>query len=190
TLFRSYQFSFLSETGTPTAVGGVINACASPNTVQAPAVGPLGAADILVDTYAANDSILFDGASLGIRMVNANGSGVGNDAAFDNIRVLDVTPQLDKSFSPAQLPVGGTSTLTFTVTNTAELAAQNGWRFTDELPSGLTVASPSTVGGTCVADVTAAVGSDSIAVTNGALAAGSASCTITVPVTSDAAASY
>lgn len=185
-----YQFSFLAEGGAATPVGGQINACASSNTMAAPAVGPIAAASISVDTYAADDSILFDGASLGIRMVNANGSGIGNDAAFDNIRVLDVTPQLDKSFSPAQVLVDGTSTLTFTVTNTAELAAKSGWGFTDELPSGLTVASPATVGGTCVADVTATAGSDSITVANGALAAGSASCTITVPVTSDTAASY
>src|SRR5690606_8691483 len=106
-----YQFSFLSATGTPTAAGGVINACESTNTVSAPALGPVAAGAINVDTYTADDSILFDGASLGIRMVNANGSGIGNDAAFDNIRILDVTPQLDKTFAPARVPVGGTSTL-------------------------------------------------------------------------------
>ncbi|MFD5214162.1 GEVED domain-containing protein [Microbacterium sp. NPDC058345] len=186
----AYQFSFLSETGTATPVGGQINACSSGQTVPAPGVGPIGAAAISVGTYASNGSVLFDGSSLGIRMTNANGSGIGNDAAFDNIRILDVTPQLDKSFAPASVPVGGTSTLTLTVTNTSELAAKNGWGFTDELPDGLTVASPSTVGGTCVADVTAAAGSDSVTVANGALAAGSESCTITVPVTSETAAAY
>ncbi|WP_309127131.1 GEVED domain-containing protein [Microbacterium sp.] len=185
-----YQFSFLSEGGAATPVGGQINACTSGQAVPAPTVGGVGATDISVGTYTSNGSVLFDGSSLGIRMVNANGSGIGNDAAFDNIRILDVTPQLDKSFAPARVPVGGVSTLTLTVTNTSELAAKNGWGFTDELPEGLTVASPSTVGGTCVADVTAAAGSDSIAVANGTLAAGSESCTITVPVTSNTAGAY
>lgn len=185
-----YRFSFLSASGAATPVGGQINACTSSKTVPAPTVGPVAATDISVGTYTSNGSVLFEGASLGIRMVNANGSGIGNDAAFDNIRILDVTPQLDKAFAPARVPVGGTSTLTLTVTNTSELAAKSGWGFTDELPAGLTVGSPATVGGTCTADVTAAAGSDSIVVANGALAAGAESCTITVPVTSDTATSY
>lgn len=185
-----YQFSFLSEAGAATPVGGQINACTSGVTATAPAVGPTSSANVNVGTYSSNGSLLFNGNALGIRMVNANGSGTGNDAAFDNIRILDVTPQLDKSFAPASLPVGGTSTLTLTVTNTAELAAKNGWAFTDQLPDGLTVASPATVGGSCVAAITAAAGSDSIAVTGGALPAGSASCDITVPVTSNTAGTY
>lgn len=185
-----YQFSFLSDAGSATPVGGQINACASGQTVPGPAVGSVAATPVSVGTYTSDGSVLFDSASLGIRMVNANGSGVGNDAAFDNIRILDVTPQLDKSFSPASVPIGAASTLTLTVTNTAELAAKDGWGFIDELPARLTVASPASVGGTCVADVTAAAGSDSIAVTNGALAAGTESCTITVDVTSDTAEAY
>ena len=185
-----YQFSFLTETGVATPGGGAINACSSANTVSAPTVGPVAATDISVDTYTSNGSVLFDGSSLGIRMTNANGSGVGNDAAFDNIRILDVTPQLDKGFSPARVPVGGTSTLTLTVTNTSELAAKSGWAFTDQLPAGLTVATPASLGGTCVADVTAPAGAGSIAVANGALAAGTPSCTITVAVTSSTADTY
>src|SRR5690606_34801232 len=111
----SYQFSLLSEGGTATPIGGAINACATGETLQAPAGEPiLASQSVSVGTYTPDASVLFDGASLGIRMINTNGSGGGNDAAFDNIRVLDVTPQLDKSFSPTSLPVGGTSTLTLT----------------------------------------------------------------------------
>ncbi|MFJ2535074.1 DUF7507 domain-containing protein [Microbacterium maritypicum] len=107
----------------------------------------------------------------------------GNDGAIDNIRVLDVTPQLDKVFSPAIAPTGGTSTLTFTITNTTELAAKNGWSFTDSLPAGLTIANPA-ASTTCTdGAVTAPAGGTSIAVT-GDLDAGQASCTVTVNVTS------
>ena len=42
---------------------------------------------------AAYSSVLFTGDEVGIRIRNAAGSGIGNDHAFDDIRVLDVTPQ-------------------------------------------------------------------------------------------------
>ncbi|GAB3614731.1 DUF7507 domain-containing protein [Humibacter ginsengisoli] len=185
-----YQFAFLDQGGTATNVGGVVNACTSGTTVNVPAYGNQPARAMNVGTYTSNGSVLFNGSSLGIRMTNANGSGVGNDAAFDNIKILDVTPQLDKEFSPAVVPTGGTSTLTFTITNTSELAAKAGWGFTDALPAGLTVASPATIGGTCQATTTATAGATSIGVTGGTLNAGEASCTITVPVTSATTGSY
>ena len=184
-----YQFAFLDQAGTATNVGGQINACSSSSTVNAPANGSVAAITANVGTYTSNGSLLFSGSSLGIRMQNANGSGGGNDAAFDNIRILDVTPQLDKAFSPTSVQTGGTSTLTFTVTNTSELASKTGWGFTDTLPSGLTLAN-GTVGGTCNATTAAAAGGTSIAVTGGTLAAGQTSCTITVQVTSPVAGSF
>ncbi|RDV44893.1 hypothetical protein DOE76_09105 [Leifsonia sp. ku-ls] len=184
-----YQFAFIDASGTATNVGGVLNACTSTTTVNVPANGSLPARAINVGTYTANGSVLLSGATLGIRMQNANGSGTGNDAAFDNIRILDVTPQLDKAFTPTAVPTGGTSTLTFTVTNTSELASKAGWGFTDTLPAGLTLAN-GTVGGTCNATTTAVAGGTSIAVANGNLAAGQASCTITVQVTSATAGSF
>ncbi|MBQ3358350.1 MAG: DUF11 domain-containing protein [Microbacterium sp.] len=185
-----YNFSLVSSGGTVTPVGGQINACSSGTVVTAPAVGSVAASPVSVGTYTSNGSILFNGSSVGIRMTNANGSGSGNDAAFDDIRILDVTPQLDKSFSPATRFVGQTSTLTLTVTNTSELAAKSGWGFVDELPAGLTIAPFPNLGGTCVATRSAPQGGTSITVTNGSLAAGQASCTITVDVTSSTVGSY
>jgi uncharacterized repeat protein (TIGR01451 family)/fimbrial isopeptide formation D2 family protein len=141
-------------------------------------------------TFAADSSVLVGGGTLGVIMRNENPSGGGNDGAYDNIRVLDVTPQLDKAFSPATVSVGDSSTLTFTVTNTSELAAKNGWSFTDALPAGLEVANIPNLGGTCDATTTAAAGATSIEVTDGNLAAGEESCTITVDVTSWLAGDY
>ncbi|UPL15698.1 DUF7507 domain-containing protein [Microbacterium galbinum] len=135
-------------------------------------------------TFVANSSTLLPGTSLGIVMRNQQGTDNGNDGAFDNIRVLDVTPQLDKAFSPAIAPTGGTSTLTFTITNTSELAAKNGWSFTDSLPAGLTIANPTAATTTCSSGVvTATAGGSSVAVT-GNLTAGQVSCTASVQVTS------
>lgn len=185
-----YQFAFLNQAGTATNVGGVVNACTSTKTVQVPAVGSLGATAVNVGTYTSNGSVLFNGSTLGIRMTNANGSGAGNDAAFDNIRILDVTPQLDKAFSPTSIYSGQTSTLTFTVTNTSELAAKNGWSFTDTLPAGVTLASPTAAATTCPAGVvTAAAGGTTVGVT-GNLSAGMTACTVTVNVTASTPGSY
>lgn len=184
-----YQFAFLNEGGAATTVGGQLNACTSSSTVTAPAVGPIPSRQVSVGTYTSNGSVLFSGSTLGIRMTNANGSGVGNDAAFDNIRILDVTPQLDKSFSPASLVAGEVSTLTLTVTNTSDLAAKNGWSLTDALPAGLTIADGAAAT-TCPAGVVnAPVGGTSITA-SGNLNAGMASCAITVNVTSPVAGSF
>ncbi|RVQ51948.1 DUF11 domain-containing protein [Sinorhizobium meliloti] len=122
-------------------------------------------------------------------MVNNNGSGTGNDHAFDNIRVLDTTPQLDKSFSPTNVAVGQVSTLTFTITNTSERGAKNGWSFTDVLPAGLTVAAGA-ASTTCPAGVVdAPAGGGTISV-SGNLSTGLASCTATVPVSAAAGGAY
>ncbi|MCT2278999.1 hypothetical protein M3G91_15360 [Micromonospora chalcea] len=72
-----------------------------------------------------------DTPTLGLRLYNATATGVGNDVAFDLPQIVDVTPQLDKAFSPATIAQGQTSTLTFTVTNTDDLQAKNGMSFTD-----------------------------------------------------------
>jgi uncharacterized repeat protein (TIGR01451 family) len=192
-----YQFQLVDGTGTTTNVGGVLDACTTgrtANTVANLQTSPF-ASSVTVYTKAVTASAAFQytGSSLGVQMYNANGATFGNDGAFDNIQVVDVTPTLSKSFSPASLPQGGTSTLTFTVTNTGDLLAKAGWTFTDSLSSGLVVASPNGLGGTCIsagATVTATAGTSTITLTNGNLAAGTASCTITVNVTSASAATY
>ncbi|MGW4029316.1 DUF7507 domain-containing protein [Streptomyces sp. NPDC004838] len=157
-----------------------INPCTDPRS-QTYMIGPRA---IEAGSFPSNNSVLFTGSSVGIKMTNANGSGLGNDHAFDNLRILDVTPQLDKAFSPTSIPQGGTSTVTFTVTNTTDLAAKSGFGFTDTLPAGVDVAAVPNASTTCGGTVTATAGSDSIALSGGALAAGASSCTVTVDVTS------
>lgn len=157
-----------------------INPCTSPQGTTRTIDG----VTVRSGTFAANGSMLMTGTTFGIVMRNEQAQTNGNDHAFDNIRVLDVTPQLDKSFAPTSVPVGGVSTLTLTVTNTSELAAKSGWAFTDDLPAGLVVAPTPNLGGSCVANRATSAGSSTIAITNGVLAVGQTSCTITVDVTS------
>lgn len=135
-------------------------------------------------TFAADSSVLLNAASAGIELRDLTESGAGNDFAVDTIRLLDATPQLDKRFAPDSAPVGGTARMAFVVTNTSELAAKPGWRFTDALPAGLSLANPVDPVTDCPgATVDAPAGSATVGAT-GSLAAGQDSCTVAVSVTS------
>jgi uncharacterized repeat protein (TIGR01451 family) len=127
-------------------------------------------------------SVLFSGSELRVRLRNAQGNGYGNDHAFDNIRVSDASPQLDKAFAAASIAVGETTALTFTVTNTTDLASKNGWSFTDALPAGLRVADPSGSSTTCAAGTVGAAPGTASITASGNLNAGQPSCTVTVNV--------
>src|SRR5690606_20717949 len=80
------------------------------------------------------------------------------------------------------------TTLTFTITNTTDLAAKEGWSFSDTLPAGMTVAAAATTD--CPEGIVGAViGAGEITV-SGDLDTGMASCTVSVPVTAATAGSY
>ncbi|WP_419996657.1 COG1361 S-layer family protein [Streptomyces boninensis] len=184
-----FKFSIID--GSISTPVGEIDPCTDPAAQTysvPPPPGASGNMNVLAGTFTAKSSILFSGSDVGIEMVNGNGSGRGNDAAFDNIRILDVTPQLSKDFSPASTAAGKNSTMTFTITNTDELGSKNGWEFKDALPSGLTLAGAATTdcsGGT----VTGGEGDTEISV-KGNLDEGQESCKVTAPVTTDEAGTY
>lgn len=143
-----------------------INPCTDPNSKPYP-----GGSGLRAGAFAYNRAVLFNDSQLGIKMVNGQGEWFGNDHAFDNIRILDATPQLDKAFSPATVDKGATSTLTMTVTNTSELAAKNDFSFADDLPAGVKVASAANASTTCGnGAVSATAGGTSVALNGGDLA--------------------
>ncbi|SDX32587.1 hypothetical protein SAMN04487912_11099 [Arthrobacter sp. cf158] len=84
--------------------------------------------------------------SLGLELRNEATTGFGNDVAFDLPQIVDVTPQLDQSFTPSLIGPGGTSRMTLTVTNTADLLTKTDWSLTESLPAGLVVAGTPNVG--------------------------------------------
>lgn len=189
-----YSFALLDAGGAEHSVGGTVAVCSNPGMTVAsvPPASATGSAatNVVVGTYTSNGSFLFSGNELGIVMRNQNGSGAGNDAGFDNIRILDVTPQLDKTFEPQSAGQGQPVRVVFTVTNTAELAAKAGFSFTDTLPSGLTVAPSPNSASTCGSpSSTVASGATSVSFT-GSLAAGQASCTFAFDVVADAEGTY
>ncbi len=193
----SFQFE-VGDGKTWMSVGGRLNGCGQSTagrsiTVERPkALGKYGQGATTTAAYAnslvADASFTYDQDSLAIRLRNENGVTDGNDGGFDNIRLLDVTPHLSKSFSPTVVEANRPTTLAFTVSNTAEKASKKDWSFTDRLSAGVTVATPANIGGTCVNKagaplvVTATPAGDTISVTGGDLAAAAASCTVTVDV--------
>jgi hypothetical protein len=63
--------------------------------------------------------------------------------------VAQSPPTLVKSFSAATMAVNGSATLTFTVTNPNPAIDLNGVGFNDNLPSGLIIANPDSLTGSC-----------------------------------------
>ncbi|MCP4846266.1 MAG: DUF11 domain-containing protein, partial [Actinomycetia bacterium] len=81
------------------------------------------------------------------------------------------------------IPLGGTSTLTFDLTND-DAAPKSFVTFTDPLPAGMVVATPTNVTNSCGGVVTAAPGTSLITLFSGFIA-GTSSCAVTVDVTTD-----
>ena len=101
---------------------------------------------------------------------------------------------LSKAFASPSMVAGSTTALTLTIANTAANAlALTQLAVTDNLPSGMMVASPANASSTCTNTstplVTAATGSTNIALSGGSVAA-NASCTVTVNVTAASAGTY
>ena len=96
---------------------------------------------------------------------------------------------VSKSFSPATINDGGTTVLTFTLTSANGAPAVTNVGFVDTLPSGIRVANPGSVGGTCANAAAATIanaGAGTITVTNLQLQPGPSTCTVTVNVTNAA----
>ncbi|KRD34777.1 hypothetical protein ASE35_08580 [Lysobacter sp. Root916] len=193
------QFQYvngLSETAL-----GAFNLCTdgqNPQTIITEARGVAPAQSARVADYLPNGAganILITGTTMTFSVRNLQPSGAGNDWAFDNFTVLDVSPTLSKSV-PGVRYVGAAMPLTFTITNTAgDNQAKIGWGFTDSLPAGVVVAPTPGVTNTCAGTVTATAGAGTISIANGTLAAGTVggtatTCTLTVNVVSNTVGVY
>jgi hypothetical protein len=91
-------------------------------------------------------------------------------------------PTISKAFGADNILVGASTSLTFTITNLNPSAPLSGVAFTDTLPVGLLIATPSGLASTCGGTPTVTAGSNSASLTAGTLAA-NASCTFAVNVT-------
>ncbi|MFJ5958989.1 hypothetical protein ACIQC5_23860 [Paenarthrobacter sp. NPDC092416] len=204
----SYQFATVDTAGIATPIGDPINACQTVDNTnvesfQQQVTSHVGGIHgnvtriVNVNSTTSSSAIRATGNTLGLAMWNNNGTTNGNDGAFDNVRLLDVTPQLDQAFVPALVGPGGKSTLNLTISNTKELNAKTDWSISQVLPAGLVVAAAPNVAGTCVQEpgtaplaTSAAAGSGVISISGGDLASGQRSCTLSVDVSAVVEGSY
>ncbi len=136
-----------------------------------------------------NFEITFDPSAVGDRQATVSVANDDSDESpftFDiNGFGVDLTPPaaFSKGFAPATVSIGGTSTLTFTIDNSGGLASASGLGFTDNMPSGMTVAAVPNASTTCTGGtLTAAAGTGTITYTGGTVS-GAATCTVSVDVT-------
>jgi len=117
---------------------------------------------------------------------NESGQGATSNTASLTVTPPPNAPSLTKGFNPSPIGVGQNSALTFTVGNSNASTPFVKTAFSDPLPSGLAVASPNGLTGTCVtndgASVSATPGSTTVSLLSLSLPANS-SCSFTVNVT-------
>ncbi len=118
--------------------------------------------------------------------------GVSNAEPSSAQLVVSTPPTVDKQFSPAVIPPGGTSTLTILLGNDNSTSVKLSKALTDTLPTApgnITVAATPNVSTTCSGTVTAAANSGTITLANGAtIPAGG--CSISVDVTGTTPGDY
>ncbi|MCB1627929.1 MAG: DUF11 domain-containing protein, partial [Xanthomonadales bacterium] len=110
-------------------------------------------------------------------------------AASDTLQV-DPVPLLSKSFSPNAVAVDAISQLSISIDNSGSTTALTGIAISDNLPAGMTLATPANASSDCVGGtLTAADGGGVISYSGGGLVAG-ASCSIQADVFSATPGSY
>jgi len=123
---------------------------------------------------------------LGTQLVDDDGTAV-IDAWIDNLKVCADNEPADIALAFGTDPIesGGTSTITFTLTN-PNAGGLTGANFTNAYPAGMTNTDPLVTGGTCLNVVTTAMAGGASFDVTAADIPGMASCTITVDVTASA----
>jgi CSLREA domain-containing protein len=124
----------------------------------------------------------------------ATSAGAGHvDAVVDNATVtaaitnVVLPPSIAKMFGAASIALNSSTSLTFQITDPNGSAALTGAAFTDTLPSGLVVASPNGLTGSCGGGaITAVAGSGTVGLTGSTIPAGG-SCSFAVNVTATSA---
>ena len=131
-------------------------------------------------------SDLFGGAGLGspsAPVVPLIATGVPFAGPATATLIVEPPPAFAKQFAPDDIQFGEVSTLTFTIDNSASSLAASSLDFTDMLPPGLEIASPSGAATTCTGGtLTAVPATDLIIYTGTGSVSAGVSCTVTVDV--------
>ena len=101
--------------------------------------------------------------------------------ATDTLDVVPIPLAFSSSFSPSNISLNGTSTLTFSIDNQGSQAEATDVTFSATLPDGMALAADPEATSTCGGDLTAPAGGDTFNFSNGTIGAGEV-CTVTVDV--------
>ena len=140
-------------------------------------------------TVAANAPITLVNSST-VALAGQTESNTNNNDGDAPPTSVNSIPSLSKAFATNPVGVGQPSALIFTITNGVNNPAQTGLGFTDTLPANMVIATPANAVNTCAGSVTATAGTGLITLAGGSLAAGVASCTVTVQVKGNLPGSY
>ena len=129
-------------------------------------------------------AVTVTGATAGVKNnttgpISSTESGAGAASNTATVTVV-APPTIAKAFGAATIAVGGTTTLTFTLTNPNTTVGLSGVSFADTLPAGLTGPAGTTL--VCGGSLAVSGGGVSLAFSGGTLAGGG-SCSISVNVT-------
>jgi hypothetical protein len=173
---------------------GLVGSVGGGTITAIPGTNVITLSDCTLDAgLAFNFSVNVTGTTAGVKNnttlpITSIEGGTGS-AASASVTVIGLQPPtMTMTFDPTVIALNGAAKLTFTITNpSANNAPLTGLAFTDNLPSGLVVASPPNVTNTTGGSVSGTAGT--INLTGGTLAPNSTA-TITVTVTSGTAGTY
>ncbi len=170
---------------TTTCTSGTITAVAGSGTISLTGLQ-------LQPVFGCTITVNVTGTALGLQTnsvtVTDVQQGAGNTSTA-TITVVPASPTIAKAFGAATIGVGGTTSLTLTLTNPNGVAL-TGVAFSDTLPAGLIYATPSALASTCGGATVAATGPPAtLSLSAGTLAANSA-CTISANVVGTVAGTF
>jgi uncharacterized repeat protein (TIGR01451 family) len=166
-----------STPGVTNTCGGTVTATAGLGSVSfSNAALPAGACTITVNVTGTTDGTFTNSVT-----INSTAAGTGAQSTSSASITVINPPQITKVFGAASIPLNGTTSLTFTIASSNQNLTLNGVAFTDNLPAGLVVATPSSLSNTCGGTATATAGSSTVSL-SGASLAPKASCTVSVNV--------
>lgn len=170
---------------------GVVNTCGGTVTAAAGSGSLTLTGGSIPGNSSCSVSVTVTGSTVGT-FTNHTGpittSNMGNGSDTSAELIVMAAPGFAKSFSPDKILVGGTSTLTISLTN-SNPAAITGVAFNDPYPAGLVNAATPSASTNCGGALTAAAGGNRLVLTGGTIPA-NGSCLVSVQVTSAAIGSY
>jgi uncharacterized repeat protein (TIGR01451 family) len=164
--------------GVSNTCGGTVTATAGASSISfSNATLPIGACTITAKVAGSTDGVFNNTVT-----INSTAAGTGAQSTSSASLTVIAPPAITKAFGAATIPLNTSTSLTFTLTNPNTNSTLTGIAFTDSLPLGMVVATPTNLNSTCSGTAAAVSGSSSASVSGTSLVPG-ASCTISLNVT-------